>query len=187
MTVEEIFIKLNEHMIKGLMMHDQMASAYSFLNLCGYQKCHTYHYFDESCNYRCLQDFYLENYHKLIPETEIKNPEIIPNTWYKYTKTDVDTNTKRTAVRDMIKMWVEWETDTKKLLEESYKELYDMGEIYASRKILCFLEDVGHELKKAQDKYINLEAINYDINYIVNEQRDLYHKYKNKILDIFER
>ena len=56
MTSEEIFSHLSSHMIKGLMIHDQLASAYKFLNLCGYSKCHEYHYFEESRTYRCLQN-----------------------------------------------------------------------------------------------------------------------------------
>lgn len=35
-SVEEIFSKLASHMIEGLMMHDQLASYFLFLNLNGY-------------------------------------------------------------------------------------------------------------------------------------------------------
>ena len=40
MTVEEIFSLLSTHMAKGLMIHEQLATAFGFLNLCGYRKCH---------------------------------------------------------------------------------------------------------------------------------------------------
>ena len=156
MTIEEIFSQLSAHMIKGLMIHDQLSSTYAFLNLCGYRKCHEYHYFAESFNYRCLQDYYLDHYNKLIPETKIDSPEVIPATWYKYERMDVDANTKRAAVKDMMKIWVEWETTAKQLLEQSYKELYDMGEISAALKISCFLKDTTKELHHAHEKQMNL-------------------------------
>lgn len=181
MTVEEIFSKLAAHMVKGLMIHDQMGNAYGFLNLCGYQKCHEYHYFMESKNYKCLQNYYLEHYNKIIPEEKVENPDIIPENWYKHIKSDVDTNTKRSSVKDMIKRWVDWETETKTNLQVFYKELYDMGEICSALKIATFLKDVDKELKSAQKKYLNLEAVGYDISDIVKEQDKLYKKYEEKL------
>ena len=186
MTVEEIFSHLSAHMVKGLMIHDQLASAYYFLNLCGYKKCHEYHYFCESLTYRHLQNYYLKYYHKLIPEEKVENPDIIPSNWYKYSRADVDTSTKRSAVRDLMKRWVEWETETKTLLQHSYKELYELGEVDAALKIGCFLKDNSKELAHAQAKQMDLENISYDINTIIAEQMCLHEKYEHKLKELFE-
>ena len=45
MTIEEIFGRISQHMIRGMMTHDQLASYYDFLGLRGYKRCHEYHYF----------------------------------------------------------------------------------------------------------------------------------------------
>lgn len=185
MTVEEIFSTLAAHMIKGLMVHDQMANAYGFLNLCGYKKCHEYHYFAESKNYRHLYNYYLTHYHKLLPEQKIEDPQIIPTTWLKYTKMDVDANTKRTAVKDLMKKWADWEKETKALLEKSYKELCDLGEVCAAEKVLCFLHDVSRELKYIQEKTIDMEVLNYDIGGIIKSQEKIYEKYCRKFKYLF--
>ena len=181
MTVDEIFSKLSAHMIKGLMIHDQIATIYGFLNLCGYQKCHEYHYYDESRNYRHIQDYYLEHYGKLLAEEPIENPNLIPQTWLKYSKEEVDSNTKRTTVRDMMRKWIEWETETRINLQLFYKELYEMGEVSTAWKLGELLKDVEHELKRAKEKKINLESIDYNMSSIIGEQKMLYHKYKDKI------
>lgn len=186
MTIEEVFARLSSHMIKGLMIHDQFSKAYGFLNLCGYQKSHEYHYYEESWNYHCLEDYYLEHYNKMIPEEKVENPAIIPVAWYKYEKKNVDVNTKRGAIKTMMEKWIAWEEETKKLLESSYKELYDMGEVCAALKISYFLKKVSEELKRAQEKIINLESTGYDIALIIGEQKELYHKYKCKMTRIFE-
>lgn len=186
MTIEEVFSHLSAHMVKGLMIHDQLAAAYDFLNLCGYKKCHEYHYFMESCSYRCLQHYYIKHYHKLIPETSINNPQIIPSNWFKYAKSDVDTNTKRSAIRDLMKKWVDWEIEAKSLLEQSYKELYDQGEIGAALKIGCFLKDTSEELARAQEEQNNLESMGYDIVFIIEAQKRLKDKYAHKMKEIFE-
>ena len=181
MTIEEIFSTLSAHMTEGIMMHQQMADVYAFLNLCGYKKCQEYHYYEESKNYRCLNNFYVEQYYKLIPQKEIHNPDIIPQSWYKYEKINVDANTKRTTIKDMMEKWVNWEKDTKKLFETCYKELYEQGEIYAAMKISTFLEDVGKELKGAQKKLLDLNSSGYDLSIILEEQDSLHKKYKKKI------
>ena len=168
------------------MIHDQLASGYGFLNLCGYQKCHEYHYFKESFSYRCLQNFYINTYHKLIPETSIENPHIIPESWYRHVKQDVDTSTKRSAIRDMMKAWVDWEEETTKILEVYYKDLYDQGEICAALKIADFLKDTSHELQYAQEKYLNLETSGYNIDSIIAEQKPLCKKYWEKMECIYE-
>jgi len=186
MTVEEIFQELAAHMLKGTMIHSQMSVAYGFLNLYGYQKCHEYHYCAENKNYRCVQKYYLEHYNKMIHEKEAEKPNLIPDNWYKYSKQEVDINTKRSAIKELMKTWVNWETETKNLLQVFYKELYEIGEICAALKIKKFLEDVDKELNKAQMKYINLETIGYDISAIVKEQKNLYEEFHKKIKTVYK-
>ena len=173
-------------MAKGLRIHSQIASLFGFLNLCGYQKAHEYHFYEESANYRHLQNFFLSHYNKLIHEESIEEPDIIPMNWYKITKTEVDVNNKRSAIKDVIKKWVEWEKDTKNLLSSSYKQLYELGEIDGALKIAYFIKDVSNELATAQSKLINLETSSYDIVYIIDEQPELYEKYSKKIKEIHE-
>ena len=142
------------------------------INLFAYQKSHENHYYEESKNYRRLNNFYLNYYHKLIPDQRIEPPSIIPSSWYKYAREDVDTNTKRQSVRDLMKKWIEWETETKTQLHSYYKQLFDMGEICAAQEILYYLEDVKHELEGAYNTYINLKSTDYDIVYIIDQQKE---------------
>lgn len=185
MTVEEIFSALAAHMVKGFMIHDQMATAYNFLGLKGYKKCHEYHYYEESMNYRKLQNYFVEEYNKLIPESKIDNPNIIPQSWLKYSRENVDANNKRAAIREMMKKWVDWEEETKNKLQSFYKELYDMEEICAAKKMMFFLNCVDKELKRAREKYIIFESIGYDIVAICAEQNEYHQKYEEKINRLF--
>jgi len=186
MTLDEIFATIATHMAKGLKVHNEIATAFCFLNLCGYQKCHEYHFFEESYNYRCLHNFYLDNYNKLIKENEIEEVNIIPANWYKHLKADVDANTKRAAIKDLAKAWVEWEKETKQLLEKLYKEAYDLGEVCAALKIGSLIQEVSQELQIAHSKQINLDSIGYDISLIIDEQAAIYQKYLNKMKHIYE-
>jgi hypothetical protein len=44
MTVEEVFKSIAERQLQGLMMHEDLANYYDFLNLHGYKKCQEYHF-----------------------------------------------------------------------------------------------------------------------------------------------
>ena len=186
MTCEEIFTELAEHQIKGMMVHEQLANYYDFLGLYGYRDCHEYHFIKESCAYRKLCRYYINHYNKLIPETEFSSPEVIPESWYRFERKDVDTSTKKNAVKQGLEKWVNWETETKKLYQRLYKEMIDNGSI-ASAKFLCeYIEDVDCELKKATQYWLSKESANYDMVMIVSEQHDKKRKYKDKLHSIGE-
>lgn len=178
MDVSEMFSDISAHFVRGMMFHDQMADYYDFLQLRGYKRCHEYHFKAESCNYRKLHRYYLNHYNKLIPETRVDDPQAIPDSWYKYARSDVDTQTKKNAISTALDKWVEWESDTKSMLERVYCELINLGEVATAMFIEEFIKDVDCELKYAERKRLDLMSIGYDMTYILEEQKRLHDKYK---------
>lgn len=168
-------------MEEGIAFHKTLAQAYDFLGLYGFAKCHEYHHIDETKGYECLLHYYSTHYHKLLIVENIPKPNIIPDTWYKYTTMAVDVNTKRQATQTMMKKWVEWEQETKKLYQEMYKELCDINEIAAANKIKYYICAVDEELKQAEKKLLKLETIDYNIGTIINWQQPMYKKFKKKL------
>lgn len=177
MTVEEIFIKVSSHMLKGLLFHNQLSHLYGFLNLKGYQQQQQHQYFEQSKAYFNLKNFYLCHYDKMINETPIDRLNVIPVNWYKYTRMEVDINTKRAAIQDAYKQWLAWEQETKQLLNECYQQLYNLKQIYASEKIINLIQDVNEEIHGIKEAQINLESTNYDMVFILDAQDNLYKQY----------
>ena len=178
MTVEEVFTKIAVHMVEGMMIHDQMSQAYDFLGLCGFAKCHAYHHMEETKGYIELVHYYSSRYHKLLTIKDIPKVDLIPQTWYKYTTSSADTNTKRQSTKDLMTKWVKWEQDTKQLYQQMYKELDNLGEIAAANKIKCYICAVDLELKNAEKSLNKLETIDYNIGTIISWQHSLHKKYK---------
>ena len=181
MTVEEIFTKLAQHMEEGVQFHKTLARAYDFLGLCGFAKCHIYHWFEEEHAYECLLHYYSKHYHRLLNISVAAKPDIIPANWYKYSTLAVDSNTKRQAIKDLMNKWLNWETETKKLYCDMYKELCDLGEFADAAKIKCYICAVDDELIHIEKKIIKLETIDYNINTIVGWQQSMYKKYKKRM------
>lgn len=170
--VSEIYADISAHQIKGLMVHSQLADYYRFIGLDKYADCHEKHYDKENCNWRKLSKYYIRHFNKLIEEKSIDNPDVIPKEWFNVTRQDVDTNTKRRAVESGLKIWVDWETETKKLYEQAFSELMSLNEVAAAMNMKKYLCAVDHELAEAQEWWLNKKAVNYEISYIIGEQNE---------------
>ncbi len=184
MTVAEIFAELSQHMIKGIMTHEQYANYYDFLGLKGYRKCHEYHYLCETAQHRKLNRYYINHYNKLIEEKRVSDPEVIPSGWFRHTRHDVDPSTKSNAVKSGLESWENWEMETKQLYEHMYVELFNLGEIAAADFVKELVSDVDCELKKVQKYRLDKMATLYSMVDIVCEQREKYEKYKCKMKSI---
>jgi len=162
------------------MVHEELANYYDFLGLKGYKRCHEYHFIQETMNYRSLNRYFINHHNMLIPNVRVDDPEIIPESWYAHKREDVDITTEKNAVKTGLTKWVEWERETKKLYEQMYQELMNMGEVASAQKILCFVKDVDCELKKAERYWLNKEATGYDMTEIIAEQDKKHRKYQMK-------
>lgn len=181
MTNEEIFTQIIARMIKGLMVHDQLATYYDFLGLEGYKRCHEYHFLEESKMYRKMCHFYIKEYNLLLPETKFDNPNIIPSSWYGYTRQEVDIKTKQNAVQIGLNEWIKWEGATSTLYQKMYKELISNGEVAAATNLADIICHVKEELHTAEQYQLNKIAINYDMTEIIHEQKFYHNKYKKMI------
>ena len=181
MTVAEIYSQIANHMIQGMMTHEQLANYYDFLCLEGYKRCHEYHYLKETCAYRAICRYFINHHGQLIQVGNVDDPRVIPDSWYRHDRKDVDIATKRNAVKTGLTKWVSWERETKQFYERMYKELMDINEVASACKIKELIADVDHELKCAERYHINKEMIGYDIIAIVGEQKKKHDKYKRKM------
>lgn len=186
MNIEEIFTNIASHLYKGTKIHQAMIEAYDFLSLEGYSKWQEYHYLEETQNYLCLLHYYMITYQKLINVSEPDKIDIIPQSWYKYSREDVDNNTRRETIKILMTKWIEWEKSTKKLLQEMYREADALNEVAAAMYIKDCILEVEKELQNAQQKKLELETINYDTTDIIQEQEEYQKQYKKQIMKIYK-
>lgn len=167
MEINDIFATLKARMLSGMVFHDEMARYFDFLGLSRYRDMHREHYQEETDGYTRLCEYYMHHFNKLIPTQPMERPDVIPDGWYMYTRQEVDTGTKRNAVKSAMQKWVDWESETKDLLENMCGELLNNGEIATEKFISQFVTDVDYELAEAKQLHIKLESIGYDITLMV--------------------
>lgn len=159
MDVEDIFTRVSSRVLEGVMFHDKLSNYYRFLAFDKIAKEHEHRFHEESKNYQKLCRYYVEHYNRLLPEMAVENPDVIPSSWFRAARQDVDAKTKLMGVIDGAAMWVNWEQDTKSLLQQASKELYDGGAVAASIVMDKFVSDVDKELAEAQQNRLLLDAL----------------------------
>lgn len=177
MTVSEIFGRINANQIEGVMLHSQLAEYFGFLNLCGYQRQQECQAMSEFHEHQNTVLHFVSRFNHLLPKVTAKDPEIIPSAWRNYTRQHVDAGTKRKAVRDAFLRWQSWEAETKRLYEQAYADLHELGEISAACEVKKLVQSVDCELERIERQRINLECLDYDLAAICAEQDGLLARY----------
>ena len=155
-------------MLSGIMLHSDMVDYYKFLSLDGYAKCHEYRMISESREYRKLRSKFLHIYDQLIQDDEQPKESVVPDAWYTHVRQDVDPQTLKEAVKDGLTTWIEHETETKRLYEESAKMLRELGDVESALFVEELVCDVAKELKKAKKYHLNKEHMEYTPKTVVS-------------------
>ena len=170
MTAEEVFTKISAHMIVGIMIHKELADYYNFMSLAKYEKIQSKQYISESKALRKLNKYYITRFYKLVSEPRVEIPSVIPKEVYKHKSDDLSPMDVRQAVKRTLEMWVDWETKTKKLYEESYAELISNGDVGSALYISELIKDVDKELVEAKTLLMKNQHTDFDVVKIIEDQ-----------------
>lgn len=69
-----------------------------------------------------------------------------------------------------MEIWINWEQETKELLQKMYLELLDKGEIASADFVCELIRDVTTELSEARTYYLTKKILGYDLGNIMGEQ-----------------
>ena len=185
MTVAQAYTTLSQRMLSGIMLHSDLVDYYKFLSLDGYAKCHEYRMIAESHEFRKLKKHYLKTHDRLIQDTELPREQVIPDAWYSHVRQDVDPTTLKEAVKDGITLWIEHETETKRLYEDTAKHLRDLGDVEGAIYVERLVSDVSKELARAKKYHLIREHVEYDLPTIIGEQKCIHEKYECKIKECY--
>lgn len=178
--MEGQYEKAITRILDGVMFHEQMMLYYNFLGLNGYSTCHKYHYLSELNSYNSVLEYYINKYNKLIIVKPNTDTDIIPSSWYKFTKSDVEVSNIRSGVKTGLTKWLEWENGTLEVLKEIYvtvcKEDVTFGVL-----LQALISDVEDEIKTINENMMKDKATDYDVILMMSEQGELIKKYNKKI------
>lgn len=186
MAVKEIFTKISDLYVNGIIFHSDMSKYFDFLNLHGFKRLHQYRYFCESKENCELQGYYINRFQELLPETESYSESPIPQSWHKYKRSDVSASDKANGVKAGFEKWLNWEKSVRTTLQMSAKELRNLGECEAACEVECMLCDNEEEIKRAERMFLMLKSVDFSPEYIEEIQPELHKKYKKKLKNLFK-
>ena len=168
----EVFANIAKHMLKGIMYHKQFEDYFRFLGLNDFAVQQRKRFLDESNAYADFCKTYLLVEDKLLAHEAPEYESIIPESWYAHKRTDVDTNTRRNAVRTAMKKWVSWEEETFKLYCDTVTPMRDEQKEHWVGIFAHMIEDVFHELQCAREMSLELDVSDYSISGIRSVGRE---------------
>lgn len=177
---KDIYCTVNARQIAALMFHDQMADLFDFLGLQGFKRMHEYQYLVESTEHRTLKRYYLNHHGKLLPESDVSNPDVIPDDWLQYNRMDVTPQVRKQAVQKAMEQYREWETETKGLYSRCASALVSWGKTADFNKLNELVRDVDMELKLLERLCLELNLVDYEASYVLIIQGRLHEEYKEK-------
>jgi len=179
MTDEEIFSEISKRQISALMFHDQMADMCEFLNLTGFRCWHEKQYIEESKEMQKTKRYFMSTHNKLIFIDDVEQPqELIPDSWYSYTRLDVDAQILRQHTESGLMAYKIWEETSKRLYEQCAKALLEMGNVCDYAYVEKLIEDVNVELDQIYQRIAKFKSVDYDMTYIMEMQDKLSRKCK---------
>ena len=149
MTTEEIFMRIDGRMTEALMLHQKMYLYFLFLGENEMADKHLDRYIEESENLGELNRFYIEAYDKMIPRSEVGTPAVIPDSWYRYSRADVDAETKHMSIMNGVTKWKEWEEETRSMYATMYNRLMENGDIEAADYVVGLARSAAREMREA--------------------------------------
>lgn len=176
---EEVYAAINARQLSALMFHSEMADLFGFLNLKGFQDMHEHQYLAESACYRALRNFYLTQYGKVLQEDDPELPEVFPEDWYDYKRSDVTPETRRQAVQTALEQYLEWEEETKECYTKYASMLMSWGKTADHAKIHKMIKEVDEEIKRIERMNMDLKSTHFSMDHIMTTQAKLSRKYDN--------
>lgn len=180
----EIFQKINARQITALMFHDQMADFFDFLGLMGFKRMHEYQYLAESAEHRAIKRYYINHHNMLLGDSDVSEPEAIPESWYKYTRFDVTSQIRKQAVETALQQYHSWESETKEFYCQCAKKLMDNGKVADFNKVNALVQDVDMELKSLDRLILCMKSVGYNDVYIATIQDEMHEKYRKMTKEI---
>lgn len=161
MNMYELWSKVCEHQVTGLMYHFQFADMFYFLGLDCLGKEQERHYREESNALRDSHKFVLEHHRKIITENRVENVDLIPSAWTKYTAGDVDKSVRKSQVMSIFDTWLTWETKTRDYYVEMYQKAEEQHAVLDCCRLKELILCVEKELARIQKCINKLKMCDY--------------------------
>lgn len=173
MTAYDIFTNLSNRMVGAMMIHTQLAELFTFIDLIGDAKRQKKQLHEETDGLLKLEKYCAQHHHSLITADNPPQIDILNFAILKKHNADLTPDDKVDLIQYGMKEWIKWETESKIVYEDAYRNFIDLSEIASADFVLKYIQDVDKELAEAEFLYRTRDAIDWDLPTLYDKQARL--------------
>lgn len=173
MTAHDVFTKLSNRMVGAMMIHTQLTELFMFIDLKCDAKRQKKQLHEETDGLLELEKYCARHHHSLITADNPPQIEILNLAVLKEHNADLTPDDKVDLIQYGMKEWIKWETESKIVYEDAYRNLIDLSEIASANFVLKYIQDVDKELAEAEFLYRTRDAIDWDLPTLYDKQARL--------------
>jgi len=173
MIIKPVFERLNQRAIEALMLHSQLADYFGYLGLNAFKKMHEKQFFEEAEDRMKMKCFYMQMTDTVLEDAPVtKDIKLIPHDWTQSSRCDISASVKTRAVLEGFQKYMEWEKETREILQDCAKQLHNDGDMCAYDFVICMAKKQSEELAEIKDIMVKLKAVDYDMAAIMDMQHE---------------
>lgn len=177
MSVPDVLGEVSDRLVQGLMFHNEQASLNRLLGFYGFAAMHEYQYLSDSICMRLVNDWCVDHC-GMIPQQGRQSASSVLDKWRGRDRDGIDRDMRRRALIESFEEYVAWERGTLSLYQRACDSFVRGGESFAYHLIETLVCEVGDELAEARRMWTELSATDWDMAYVMEQQRQLESDYR---------
>lgn len=180
MTSVDILQAVLQRKLKGVMFHDDMQTAFDYLNMHGFKREQEYRTFEEMGEFKSLER-YLINHYDVMPIKKTDRVEVNPlNIKSSTNRMSISPEQKKQMLKLLFEEWCEWERETIEMLEKFATHLAKNEYNVDAKKVKSLLKDTTMEYKYIERRLIEYNNVEWSLHHIYEIQHEMHEHFKDK-------
>lgn len=175
----QLMSEINNNYLMATCLHKEIADTCWTIYMPGFAMQHEYQYLSESCTQRKLKRYMTSTYHTFAPDKMPARANIAEPLLSGKNRKSLKAEDSYKILREIFRIYQEWEESALQKYQQIASELFSDGEVSAFNFVSDeIIKDVKAELVFVTDMIIGLNAMDWDLPTIFDQQTDYFERFE---------
>lgn len=186
MSVVDIMQAVIKRKLTGVMFHDDLQTAFDYLNLHGFKREQEYRTMAEFAEFKSLCRYIINRY-EVMPCKHADRVEVNPSNIQDATsRSGISSVQKKQSIKWMYETWAEWEAETIEQLENFVTRLVVMEYNADAAKLKQLLLGTTQEYKYLNRQILEYNDVEWSLHHIYSGQEEIHEHFKEKMKEEYK-
>ena len=177
--------KVQKITLENLMIHDEMANFFNFLNLQGYKRWHENEHLENITKNRLINRFIISKGYLPLNVQNTEQFNIIPAEWHTHNMTEVSGKYTLEVTKQSFKDYLERMLFSKNATEEIAVHFSKHGDLATYKFLSDMVEHFDKDIKYLT-RYVSCLNKAESVDYIMEKQDKMHDEFRDELKDILE-